>query len=70
MQTVDEKTNYTVLNCFIEKGTDMLSISVNCCGFRRPCETCRLCFITNLIIDLFQVAFRIGLRSRPIVAYS
>ena len=70
MQTVDGKKNYTVLNCFIEKDTDMLPISVSCCGFRRPCETCRLCFITNFIIDLFEVAFRIGLRSRRIVAYS
>ena len=29
-----------------------------------------LCFITNLIIDLFEVAFRIGLRSRRLIAYS
>ena len=40
----------------------MLSIGVSFCSYRRQCEICRLCFITNLIIDLFEGAFRIGLR--------
>ena len=40
----------------------MLSIGVSFCSYRRQCEICRLCFITNLIIDLFEGAFSIGLR--------
>ena len=45
----------------------MLSISVSCCSYKRQCEICRLYFITNLIIDLFEGAFRIGLRSLRII---
>ena len=45
----------------------MLSISVNFCSYICQCEICRLCFITNLIIDLFEGAFRIGLRSWHII---
>ena len=45
----------------------MLSISVSFSSYRRQCEICCLCFITNLIIDLFDGAFRIGLRSWHII---
>ena len=59
MQPVCE-TKKQLLKSVIEKDALTCCQSVSVFAFIEICEICRLYFITNLIIDLFEGAFRIS----------